>query len=145
MRFRLGLACAEPFSKLLDATSVRGRGRRTRPPAFGLLSSPCERNPRFAHAPLRLAPTAAVKCRIGAWALWSRIRGEGMPDTNKHGQPCRVPRQQESGRPPKPDRLALAILLDEWMQGDAAEQQETFEVLRRSLDQDRPVGYKLFS
>jgi hypothetical protein len=30
------------------------------------------------------------------------------------------------------------------MQGDAAEQQETFEVLRRSLDQDRPVGYKLF-
>src|SRR5437899_8888196 len=53
MRFRLGRACAEPFSKLLDATSVRGRGRRTRPPAFGLLSSPCERNPRFAHAPLR--------------------------------------------------------------------------------------------
>ena len=68
-----------------------------------------------------------------------------MPDTNKHGQPCRVPRQRESSCPPKPDRLALVVLLDEWMQGDAAEQQETFEVLRRSLDQDRPVGYKLFS
>jgi len=31
------------------------------------------------------------------------------------------------------------------MQGDGTEQQETFEVLRRSLDEDRPVGYKLFS
>jgi hypothetical protein len=30
------------------------------------------------------------------------------------------------------------------MQGDEAEQQETFEVLRRSLDEDRPEGYKLF-
>jgi hypothetical protein len=36
-------------------------------------------------------------------------------------------------------------LLDEWMHGDASEQQETFEVLRRSLDEDRPEGYKLFS
>ncbi len=31
------------------------------------------------------------------------------------------------------------------MQGDALEQQETFEVLRRSLDEDRPTGYKLFA
>jgi len=31
------------------------------------------------------------------------------------------------------------------MQGDKTEQQETFEVLRRSLDEDRPEGYKLFS
>lgn len=31
------------------------------------------------------------------------------------------------------------------MQGDAAEQRETFEVLRRSLDEDRPAGCKLFS
>jgi hypothetical protein len=31
------------------------------------------------------------------------------------------------------------------MDGDATEQQETFEVLRRSLDEDRPEGYKLFS
>jgi hypothetical protein len=31
------------------------------------------------------------------------------------------------------------------MQGDATEQRETFEVLRRSLDEHRPEGYKLFS
>ena len=68
-----------------------------------------------------------------------------MPDPNKHGQPCRIPRQQESVCPPQPDRAALAKLLDEWMQGDETEQQETFEVLRRSLDEDRPEGYKLFS
>jgi len=30
------------------------------------------------------------------------------------------------------------------MQGDEVEQQETFEVLGRSLDEDRPEGYKLF-
>jgi hypothetical protein len=30
------------------------------------------------------------------------------------------------------------------MQGYETEQQETFEVLRRSLDEDRPEGYKLF-
>jgi hypothetical protein len=68
-----------------------------------------------------------------------------MPDTNKHGQPYRIPRQRESVCPPKPDRSALAKLLDEWMQGDGTEQRETFEVLRRSLDEDRPDGYKLFS
>ena len=39
----------------------------------------------------------------------------------------------------------LAKLFDEWMQGDQAEQRETFEMLRRSLDEDRPAGYKLFS
>ena len=46
---------------------------------------------------------------------------------------------------PKPDPSALAKLLDEWMQGDEKEQQETFEVLRRTLDEGRPDGYKLFS
>jgi hypothetical protein len=45
----------------------------------------------------------------------------------------------------KPDPSALARLLDEWMHGDETEQRETFEVLRRSLDEDRPEGYKLFS
>ena len=68
-----------------------------------------------------------------------------MPDTDKHGQPCRIPRQQELVSPPKLDRSALAKLLDDWMQGDETEQRETFEVLRRSLDEDRPDGYKLFS
>jgi len=30
------------------------------------------------------------------------------------------------------------------MQGDEAEQRATFEALRRSLDEGRPAGYKLF-
>jgi hypothetical protein len=68
-----------------------------------------------------------------------------MPDANKHGQPDRILRPQEFVCRPKLDRSALAKLLDEWMQGDEREQQETFEVLRRSLDENRPEGYKLFS
>ncbi len=68
-----------------------------------------------------------------------------MPDTTKQDQPFQLPRHKESPRRPKPDPSALARLLDEWMQGDEKEQQETFEVLRRSLDEDRPHGYKLFS
>jgi hypothetical protein len=68
-----------------------------------------------------------------------------MPDTDQHGQPCQIPRRRESVCSPKPDRSALAKLLDEWMQDDEADQRETFEVLRRSLDEDRPDGYKLFS
>ena len=48
-------------------------------------------------------------------------------------------------RLPKPDRSGLTKLLDEWMQGDQTDQRETFEVLRRSLNEDRPDGYKLFS
>ena len=44
-----------------------------------------------------------------------------------------------------PATLLQAKVLDEWMQGDDREQRETFEVLRRSLDEDRPDGYKLFS
>jgi hypothetical protein len=64
-----------------------------------------------------------------------------MPDTTKQNQPFQSPRHQES----PPDPSALARLLDEWMHGDTTEQQETFEVLRRSLDEDRPEGYKLFS
>jgi hypothetical protein len=68
-----------------------------------------------------------------------------MPSTNKHDQLGRISRQQEMVCPPKPDRSALAKLLDEWMQGDETEQRETFDILRRSLDEGRPDGYKLFS
>ena len=69
-----------------------------------------------------------------------------MPHTSKHGQPSQLPRHQQSPcSSSKPDPSALAKLLDEWMHGDEAEQQETFEVLRRSLDESRPEGYKLFS
>jgi hypothetical protein len=77
--------------------------------------------------------------------VWSRIRSEGMPDTNKHGEPCRVPGQRESLYPQKPNSSALTKLLDEWMQGDQTEQRETFEFLRRALDEDRLEGYKFFS
>jgi hypothetical protein len=68
-----------------------------------------------------------------------------MPDANKHDQSLRIPRQQESVSAQKLDAPALAKLLDEWMLGDETEQRETFECLRRSLDEDRPKGYKLFS
>jgi hypothetical protein len=47
--------------------------------------------------------------------------------------------------PQKVDASALAKLLDEWMLGDETEQRETFDCLRRFLDEDRPEGYKLFS
>jgi len=76
---------------------------------------------------------------------WSRIKSEGMPDTTKFDHTSRTPRQPESRRGSKADPLALAKLFDEWMHGDEAEQRETFEVLRRSLDEDRPAGHKLFS
>ena len=57
------------------------------------------------------------------------------------------PRRARQDQPPRrrPDPAALARLLDDWMQGDEAEQRETFESLRQSLDEDRPAGYKLFS
>jgi hypothetical protein len=68
-----------------------------------------------------------------------------MPDAAKFDQSSRMPRHQGASRGSKPDPSALARLLDEWMHGDETEQQETFEVLCRSLDEDRPEGYKLFS
>ena len=56
---------------------------------------------------------------------------------SKHGPPSAITRQ------PAPDRSALTRLLDEWMHGAETEQRETFAALRRSLDEDRPDGYKL--
>jgi len=67
-----------------------------------------------------------------------------MADATKQERPFPAPRPESSVRGPQPDALNLAGLLDGWMQGDAAEQQETFETLRRSLDENRPEGYKLF-
>ena len=67
-----------------------------------------------------------------------------MPDTTKCEPRLRNSQQEESVRP-RTDGAALVRLLDEWMQGDEIEQRETFEVLRQSLDEDRPVGYKFFS
>jgi len=42
------------------------------------------------------------------------------------------------------DPAALARLLDEWMHGDENEQRETFDFLRRALDENRPEHAKLF-
>ena len=54
----------------------------------------------------------------------------------------------ESSRPVvysrRPDPAAVAAMLDEWMNGDPAEQRTTLEWLMRSLDEGRPDGYKLF-
>ena len=67
-----------------------------------------------------------------------------MSDTTKCEPRTRNPQQEESVRL-RTDRAALVRSLNEWMQSDEIEQRETFEVLRQSLDEDRPVGYKLFS
>jgi hypothetical protein len=45
----------------------------------------------------------------------------------------------------QPDAEAIAKLMEALMQGDEAEQRETFEALKRGLDEHRPEGYKLFS
>jgi hypothetical protein len=41
--------------------------------------------------------------------------------------------------------VALIRLLDEFARGDEAEQRETFESLKRALDEGRRPGYKLFT
>jgi hypothetical protein len=43
-----------------------------------------------------------------------------------------------------PDAAAIAKLMEELLQGDEAEHRETFEALKRGLDEHRPEGYKLF-
>jgi len=67
-----------------------------------------------------------------------------MPNTTNRDQSQRSAGSRGSARPPMPDPEALERLLDTWMQGDKAEQQQTFEVLRHGLDEHRPEGYKLF-
>jgi len=67
-----------------------------------------------------------------------------MPRINKRDELRYAPGEPVPERPNQPDMAAVAALLDEWMRGDEAEQRETFEVLRRSLDENRPEGYKLF-
>jgi hypothetical protein len=68
-----------------------------------------------------------------------------MQDTSKRDNPEIGPARRESSQTRRIDPFALAELLKEWMHGDEAEQRETFEDLRRALDEDRPPGYKLFS
>ena len=64
------------------------------------------------------------------------------PNTTSNSE---SPRQEELVSANKPDLSALLKLLDEWMHGDETEQRETFELLRRWLDEGRPKGYKFFS
>lgn len=67
-----------------------------------------------------------------------------MSDTSKLG-PNRVGSGPARPVRSRPDPTALSRLLDEWMQGDEAEQRETFTFLRQALDEQRSAGYKLFS
>ena len=67
-----------------------------------------------------------------------------MPTTTNIDPSSAAPQTDQLARN-RPDPAALAKLLDEWMQEDAVEQRETFECLRRALDENRPAGYKLFS
>jgi hypothetical protein len=67
-----------------------------------------------------------------------------MRDTSKRDTSLQ-PIEQDVLRARTADPAALAKLLDAWMQDDPAEQRETFEAFRRSLDTNRPAGYKLFS
>jgi hypothetical protein len=63
-----------------------------------------------------------------------------MQETDKKASP--------GYRPPvwkQPDAGAIAKLMEALMQGDEAEHRETFEALKRGLDEHRPEGYKLFS
>jgi hypothetical protein len=66
-----------------------------------------------------------------------------VPDIRK--PESRIPARARQDFPTrKPDSAAVAHLLDDWMRGDEAEQRETFEFLRRAMDEGRPEGYKLF-
>jgi hypothetical protein len=67
-----------------------------------------------------------------------------MPNTDRPDEAIRVAKSRKPGRPHRVDSVGLARLSDEWMNGDETEQRETFETLRRGLDEDRPEGYKLF-
>ena len=68
-----------------------------------------------------------------------------MQNTNEFNlnPPERTPPPEELRRP-RPNLVELERLLETWMLGDQTEQRETFDVIRRSLDGDRPDGYKLF-
>jgi hypothetical protein len=57
-------------------------------------------------------------------------------------------KNRQAYRPPawrKPDAAAIAKLMEALMQGDEADHRETFEALKRGLDEHRPEGYRLFS
>ena len=68
-----------------------------------------------------------------------------MVNTSKRDHSIRRHEPQERIQINMVDPGALTKLFDEWMHGDEAEQRQTFEALRRALDEDRPAGYKLFS
>ena len=65
-----------------------------------------------------------------------------MADTSKQGTDTTPEQPRVIWR--KVDPVALHNLLEEWMHGDVEEQRETFEALKKGLDEHRPEGYKLF-
>jgi len=67
-----------------------------------------------------------------------------MPQTTNLEPHSEESQLSQSGRG-HTDPTVLLRLLDEWMQGDEAEQRATFQALRRALDEDRAAGYRFFS
>ena len=59
-----------------------------------------------------------------------------MQETNGKGTLGMVHRE--------PDPSAIAELMKRLLEGDEAEQRDTFESLKTGLDESRPPGYKLF-
>jgi hypothetical protein len=60
--------------------------------------------------------------------------------TDSHRQ--KSPRKREN---PEWDPAGAIAVLRKFMEGDEEEQTETFEALKRGLDEGRPEGQKLFS
>jgi hypothetical protein len=59
-----------------------------------------------------------------------------------HGYPPPIDPEEQAAR-----NQALIKLLDSWMnvsEEEAQEQRETFEALKKGMDEHRPPGYKLF-
>jgi len=76
--------------------------------------------------------------------LAGTIKGKRMPDASRLDDSVPSGETQKRRQIRKIDVSALTTLFHEWMQGDEAEQRETFDLFRRSLDENRPEGYKLF-
>jgi hypothetical protein len=68
-----------------------------------------------------------------------------MRNSSEHDLQDGSLRERDFMGPAETGPALLAALLDEWIRGDESEQRETFDVLTRSLDEDRPEGYTLFS
>jgi hypothetical protein len=66
-----------------------------------------------------------------------------MPDAHTHDEPFQGTKTPEFPSLAKTNASALMALLDDWMNGDEAEQRETFMALKHGLDEDRPEGSEI--